>query len=229
MAPEHRRSHRHHLYRGMGFRRRARRASVFTARQSRASAHARSGHWRRHSPLRHDRVTLQQRLRAELKRAGDPARAAQMQAYMKSAMPYFGVSAVPLRAITKRIFDAHRLPDAETWQRESLAIFRGARHREEWYAAVELTGHRFYREYQTRAALPMYEDMIVTGAWWDIVDTIASRRLGPLLRAEPRFMRRKMLDWSRSRDMWKRRSSIICQLGFKRDTDLELLYACIEP
>jgi len=174
-------------------------------------------------------VTLQQRLRAELKRAGDPARAAQMQAYMKSAMPYFGVSAVPLRAITKRIFDAHRLPDAETWQRESLAIFRGARHREEWYAAVELTGHRFYREYQTRAALPMYEDMIVTGAWWDIVDTIASRRLGPLLRAEPRFMRRKMLDWSRSRDMWKRRSSIICQLGFKRDTDLELLYACIEP
>ncbi len=29
--------------------------------------------------------------------------------------------------------------------------------------------------------------------------------------------------------MWKRRTSIICQLGSKAETDLDLLYACIEP
>ena len=29
--------------------------------------------------------------------------------------------------------------------------------------------------------------------------------------------------------MWKRRASILCQLGFKHDTDLKLLYDCIEP
>ncbi len=38
-----------------------------------------------------------------------------------------------------------------------------------------------------------------------------------------------MLSWSKSSDMWKRRTSIICQLGFKHETDLQLLYACIEP
>jgi 3-methyladenine DNA glycosylase AlkD len=38
-----------------------------------------------------------------------------------------------------------------------------------------------------------------------------------------------MLAWSKSDDMWKRRTSIICQLGFKKNTDLDLLYACIEP
>jgi 3-methyladenine DNA glycosylase AlkD len=174
-------------------------------------------------------VTLAQLLRSELKNAGDPVKAHGMQAYMKSAMPYFGVPAVPLRAIARRIFDAHRLPDAETWRRECLAIWRGARHREEWYAAIELTGHRFYRQYQNRSALPMYQEMIVTGAWWDVVDTLASHRLGGLLRAEPRFMRPKMLAWSRSRDIWKRRGAILCQLTFKHETDLELLYACIEP
>jgi 3-methyladenine DNA glycosylase AlkD len=42
-------------------------------------------------------------------------------------------------------------------------------------------------------------------------------------------MRRKMLAWSRSGDLWKRRTAIICQLGFKAETDLQLLYACIEP
>jgi 3-methyladenine DNA glycosylase AlkD len=42
-------------------------------------------------------------------------------------------------------------------------------------------------------------------------------------------MRRKMLSWSKSADMWKRRTSILSQLGFKAETDLELLFACIEP
>jgi 3-methyladenine DNA glycosylase AlkD len=42
-------------------------------------------------------------------------------------------------------------------------------------------------------------------------------------------MRRKMLTWSKSNNLWKRRTSILCQLGFKEETDLELLYACIEP
>ena len=42
-------------------------------------------------------------------------------------------------------------------------------------------------------------------------------------------MRKAMLAWSRSSDLWKRRSAIICQLGFKKETDLDLLYTCIEP
>ena len=50
-----------------------------------------------------------------------------------------------------------------------------------------------------------------------------------LLRRFPREMRKEMLAWSRSDDLWKRRSAILCQLTFKKDTDLELLYATIEP
>ncbi len=29
--------------------------------------------------------------------------------------------------------------------------------------------------------------------------------------------------------MWKRRAAILCQIRFKGETDLDLLYACIEP
>ncbi|HXP88691.1 MAG TPA: DNA alkylation repair protein [Bryobacteraceae bacterium] len=174
-------------------------------------------------------IPLRQIIRSELQRAADPVKARGMQAYMKSAMPYFGVPTIPLRRICKRVFDAHLLPDKDAWQSQCLAIWRGARRREEWYAAIELTGHRFYRAYQTRQTLPMYEEMIVTGAWWDVVDTIASHCLGDLLRADPAFLRKKMLQWSRSRNLWKRRSSILCQLSFKAETDLPLLYACIEP
>ena len=169
-------------------------------------------------------------LRKEFSSAADPQKAAGMQAYMKSAMPYYGVQTTPLRAICKRVFAAHPIPTAGAWRRETLAIWRGARYREERYAAIELTGHRFYRPFQTLAALPMYEKMIVSGAWWDYIDAIASRRLGPLLEKYPREMRRTMLQWSRSKkSFWLRRSAILCQLSFKEETDLDLLYTCIEP
>jgi 3-methyladenine DNA glycosylase AlkD len=74
----------------------------------------------------------------------------------------------------------------------------------------------------------MYEEMIVSGAWWDYVDD-AAHQVGYLLERWPGQIRPRMLQWSRSRDLWKRRTSIICQLRFKGCTDLQLLYACIEP
>ena len=38
-----------------------------------------------------------------------------------------------------------------------------------------------------------------------------------------------MRNWSTDTDKWKRRVSITCQLGLKCNTDLDLLYANIEP
>jgi 3-methyladenine DNA glycosylase AlkD len=168
-------------------------------------------------------------VRRELRRLGDPETARGARAYMKSDMPFHGVSAVPFRAACRRVFARWDLPSASLWRRVVLEIWRGARYREERYAAIELSGDPRARDYQTLAALPMYEEMIVAGAWWDFVDPIAKHRLGPLLSKYPGAMRRHMLAWSRSADMWKRRSAILCQLGCGRSTDLALLYACIEP
>ena len=168
-------------------------------------------------------------LRQALQRAGDPAKAPKMQAYMKSAMAYHGVPTPLMRRVCKDVFAEVRFKDSADWQAQVLDLWRNARFREERYAAMYLTGHKLARPFQTPAATGMYEELVVTGAWWDYVDEIASRRIRPILRDHPTPMRRKMLSWSKSNDMWKRRTSIICQLGFKEATDLELLYACIEP
>jgi len=173
--------------------------------------------------------TLARDLRQALAAAALPERAAPMRAYMKSAMPYLGVSTVPLRRVCREVFADLELPSAAAFRRAALSLWRGARYREERYSAIELTGVRRFERFQDLAALPMYEEMIVTGAWWDYVDAIAAHRLGPLLRRFPREMRKQMLAWSRSDDLWKRRSAILCQLTFKKDTDLDLLYAVIEP
>jgi 3-methyladenine DNA glycosylase AlkD len=168
-------------------------------------------------------------LRAALANAADPARAPGMQAYMKSAMPYLGVSAVPLRQVCKSLFKNLTWPDSKAWQRDVLAIWRGAEFREERYAAIELTGVKAARPFHDLSALPMYEEMIVTGAWWDFVDAIAGQRLWAILQNEATEMKRVMLGWSTDADMWKRRSAILCQLRAKEQTDLDFLYACIAP
>ncbi|MGO4339159.1 DNA alkylation repair protein [Labrys sp. KB_33_2] len=174
-------------------------------------------------------MSLAETIHARLAVAADPARAPGMQAYMKSTMPYLGVSAVPLRQICKAVFADLRFESVGHWQAEVLAIWRGARFREERYAAIELTGLRAARSFQRFEVLPMYEEMIVTGAWWDYVDVIAAHRLLPILRNDGAAMRQAMLAWSVDANMWKRRSAILCQLDAKVETDLELLYACIAP
>ena len=172
---------------------------------------------------------LAAKLRKALQRAGDPVKAPAMRAYMKSAMPYHGVPTPLLRETCKAIFADLQFATASQWQAQILELWRDARFREERYAALHLAGDKRWRPFQTLSAMKMYEEMIVTGAWWDYVDDIASHRVGPLLRDYPAPMRRKMLSWSKSSNLWKRRTAIICQLGFKAETDLELLYACIDP
>jgi 3-methyladenine DNA glycosylase AlkD len=152
-----------------------------------------------------------------------------MQRYMKSTMPYHGVKAGPMRQLARALFAQIPLPSVAAWSALVLHLFEKAKYREERYAALVLAGDRRAKPFQTFATLPLYERLIVTGAWWDLVDEIASHRLGFLLEKYPRAMKPAMRAWSRDEDLWKRRSSIICQLRFKGDTDLALLYDCIEP
>ena len=168
-------------------------------------------------------------VRAELAAAADPAKAPKMQAYMKSAMPYRGVSSPEQKAIWRRVFTAHLLPSRAEWQEVALTLWRGATFREERYAAIALTDLRVYSAHRTMASVPMFEEMIVSGAWWDFVDAIATHHLGDVLRADRARMSKLMRRWSKDPDMWKRRAAILCQIRAKRDTDLELLYDCIEP
>ena len=168
-------------------------------------------------------------LRAELRRVADSGRAAAMQAYMKSSMPFLGVGAAPMRAACRRVFSGVELRSASSWRGAVRSLWRGARYREERYGAIELAGDRRARPFRNLDALGLYEEMIVTGAWWDFVDAIATHRLRELLVLFPRPMRREMLDWSRSPDLWKRRSAILCQIGLRDSTDLDLLYRAIEP
>lgn len=174
------------------------------------------------------RGDLSAAMRTELARVADPAKAPAMQAYMKSEMPYLGVPMPRLRTACRAVFAEYPLASFAAWRDTALALWREATYREERYAAIALTGDRRYRVYQTLDALPMYEEMIVGGAWWDYVDELAAHRIGPLLASFPGPMRATTLAWSLDSNLWKRRAAILCQTAFNVDTDEALLFACVE-
>jgi 3-methyladenine DNA glycosylase AlkD len=167
-------------------------------------------------------------VRAGLAELADPAKAPDMQRYMKSDMPFRGVQKPARTKLAALVLADHPLSDVDVWVATVLELWRGAAYREERYLALELTGHRRYARWQEPSRLPLYEELIVTGAWWDFADEVADRRIGPLVRGHPGELVPIMREWSRDADRWKRRASIICQLGSKGGTDVELLAHCIE-
>jgi 3-methyladenine DNA glycosylase AlkD len=168
-------------------------------------------------------------VRQGLRGVADPGKASGMQAYMKSAMPYLGVQTPVLRKTIRPLFRTHPIESFAEWSAAVLELWRAARYREERYASIELAGFPHYRSFRTLDAIPMYEEMITSGAWWDYVDAIATRQLGEVLRYYTPPMAALLRKWAVSENMWKRRSAILAQLGFKRDTDLKLLFDCIRP
>ncbi len=148
---------------------------------------------------------------------------------MKSEMPYAGVAMPAVRTIARETLGELRFDDATRWRATVQTIWRGAKYREERYCAIALARMPAHRIHRTLDALPLFEEMIVTGAWWDFVDEIAGRLVGELLERYPRPMRSVLSKWSRDDDMWKRRSAILAQLGFKQATDARALFQWIEP
>jgi 3-methyladenine DNA glycosylase AlkD len=169
-------------------------------------------------------------VRSGLGARANPAKADGMRAYMKSEMPYRGVQTAGMGEVAREVFPRHLLATFDDWRETIVALWSEAQFREERYAALGLIAWRTYRPFRTSlAALPLYEQLIVDGAWWDLVDGLATHEVGDLLRRFPGPMRQTLLAWSRGADPWLRRTSIICQVSFKGATDRQLLYACIEP
>jgi 3-methyladenine DNA glycosylase AlkD len=164
-------------------------------------------------------------IRSGLQAAADPVRAAGAQAYLKSEMPSLGVRVPEVRRIVKAA--AAGLPPATVDELNAtvLELWRGARWREERYAAIDLTGLRLAAG--EPGMLAVYEEIIRSGAWWDLVDGVA-HRLGGLLQAHREEVTPVLRRWGTDPDLWIRRASITAQLGAKSATDTALLATVIE-
>ena len=164
-------------------------------------------------------------MRAALAAAGDPERAIAQQAYMKSAMPYRGITAPELKRVLRPVLtDPALVPRTrEAWETSVRALWDEAAYREERYAAIALTRHRVARPWQDVDTLVLYRHLVVTGAWWDLVDPVAGERVGAVLLTHRGGAAPVLRGWATAEDLWLRRSAILAQLGHREATDTGFL------
>ena len=167
--------------------------------------------------------------RSGLAAVADPDAAEPMRAYMKSEMPFRGVAKPAREKLLRALIVEHPLADATELRAVADELWTGAEYREERYLALGLLGHRRYAGWAAPDWVgSLHRRWIVTGAWWDFTDELASRHVGPLLRAHRPALTPLIRSWITEDDRWLRRTSVICQLGSGPDTDLDLLREAIE-
>jgi len=176
-----------------------------------------------------DPEAVRTELVARLRKAADPARAKAMQAYMKTTMAFWGIANPAVRTLCREVFSRHPVKAKEDWLAVARHLWRTAARREEWFAAIEWTGLRVARPWQQPDVLPLYEEMIVSSAWWDTVDVIAVHRVGAVLENAPAKVKPILLRWAKDDNLWKRRTAILSQLQFKDGADLDFLFATMAP
>ncbi|HYC41545.1 MAG TPA: DNA alkylation repair protein [Noviherbaspirillum sp.] len=157
-----------------------------------------------------------------LRKRADPAKAVQMAAYMKTDMPFYGVQK-PDRDPIYRTLQSTFVPGSLKAYADSVAALWELPHREEKYAAIEFAIR--HRKFITLEAMPLYERLIREGAWWDLVDPVATVLVGRVL-IDHRVEAGGILEqWVGDGDMWIRRAAILAHLKHKDKTDVRQLFA----
>ena len=183
------------------------------------------------APAASPRTDVIAAVQAALLPHADPERGAGQQRYMKSQLPYLGLPTPVLRKVLRSLLasPAYTIGSRGEWEATIRALWSGATHREDWYAALALLGHRAYRDWRDPATLPLMGDLVRDGAWWDVVDDIATHYVREVLLGWPEEVAPLLREWARDEDLWTRRAAMLAQVGAKERTDTTLLTEVIEP
>lgn len=161
-----------------------------------------------------------QPLIALFEQKANPAQAAPMKKYMRDQFEYLGIKTPQSLVLQKEFYSRKGLPEIadldsilhELWARPE---------REFQYVAVGLLGRC---EHKLPASfIKTIEYLIVTKSWWDTVDSLAGGTVGMHFKRFPEVREKYLSKWRISENFWLRRTTILFQLGYKQDTDFELL------
>jgi len=158
---------------------------------------------------------------AEMEQRADPDKAEQMAAYLKTDMPFYGVQKKARTAVFREM--KNRFPITTNYEyREAIRALWNQPHREEKYFAIGIA--KRYARFVTFANVDLYRELIVEGAWWDLVDDVAASCIGIVHLQEREAMEPIIDEWIDDDIMWLRRTSLISPLKHKDQTNHEMLF-----
>ncbi len=155
----------------------------------------------------------------ELNKNGDVTKAPQMQAYMKTSQPFYGVQSKLRKQIFRDAIKKCPITTRDKWEKAILELWNGT-HREAMYQALEVA--KRYKKYHNEDAWQLYEKMLRTATNWDTVDWLSSNLIGVLV-DKYRHFETNIWEWTDDKNFWVRRAAILVHLKHKEKTNTKLL------
>ncbi len=150
----------------------------------------------------------------------NPVDAAPMKKYVRGQFEFLGIK-TPMRvALQKEFIKDQGLPPSGELDRITRDLWLLPQ-REFQYAAVSLIG-KLEKKLEPDFITTL-EHLIVTKSWWDTVDTIAGHAVGTHFKRFPKVKDKYLKKWRKSDNFWLRRTALLFQLGYKEETDFDLL------
>lgn len=155
----------------------------------------------------------------------NPANAAPMKKYMRDQFEYLGIKSPQFKSLLTGFIKQNGLSpidDLDTISRELWDLPQ----REFQYLATSLIG-RMEKQLNEEFIVTL-EYLITHKSWWDTVDTIAGHSVGVMFKRFPKVKAKYLKKWRNSENFWLRRTTLLFQLGYKKETDFELLCELIQ-
>ncbi|MBK8617359.1 MAG: DNA alkylation repair protein [Anaerolineales bacterium] len=150
----------------------------------------------------------------------NPAQAGPMKKYMRDQFEYLGIKS-PQGAVLMRTFiKEHGLPPLDQLD-EIVRDLWALPQREFQYAAMTLMS-KFEKKVEPEF-ITTIEYLITTKSWWDTVDLLAGHAVGSHFKRFPDVREKYLKKWRKSDNFWLRRTTLLFQLGYKKETDFDLL------
>lgn len=145
---------------------------------------------------------------SSLRARGDPQRAQQEKAYLKSRLDHYGCSVPSIRSVAVAFRTAHPDLDHDRLVAVVEELWSRPVH-ERRMAAVELL--ELHGQLLGPADLPVLERLLRDSGTWALVDGLAASVVGPLVERRPDLA--TVLDrWATDADFWMRRSALLALL-----------------
>lgn len=164
---------------------------------------------------------LVEALKDRFQEVGNEADAAQMKRYLKDQFEFFGLKAPLRKTVQKQFWREHELPQNTEDLKNLVNLLWDEDYRELHYQAMELLEKPIKKA--SAGWVPFLEALIQKNAWWDTVDMLASKLMGTYLRNHEKDRNEYPPIWITSEDMWLRRTAILYQLKYKKETDWQRL------
>lgn len=147
----------------------------------------------------------------------DKEKAFNMAKYMKNQFDFLGINKPELKKIEREYFK--EIKNEEYIDYDFVNTCYSDSNREFQYIAIDYLINK--KKYLTNQDISFIKNLIVTKSWWDTSDILY--KLMAYLSLKYEDVNQILISWSKDKNIWLRRVSIIHQLLRKEKTNTKLL------